>query len=171
MSDKTELPKEDLNLIAQIDARLKRLEDIYFSKGEEPKQPIEQVEEVEYVEIVYNTAHKLNLASNYGTVCMIDKNGEQLNECYALIYPDGHKGNAFKNCCKPSTKSAYLSQQEQPKSIVKEEVKERFSVEVIERYFAIGDHTITISFNNDEKLGITEANEIADKIKALLATF
>ena len=40
-----ELPKEDLDLIAQIDARLKRLEDIYFSKGEEPKKPIEQVEQ------------------------------------------------------------------------------------------------------------------------------
>jgi hypothetical protein len=55
-------------------------------------------------------------------------------------------------------------------SIVKEEVKEKFSVEVIERYFANGDHTITISTNNDEKLGIGEANEIATQIKALLQT-
>ena len=55
MSDKTELPKEELNLIAHIDARLKRMQQLFMSDLigtlidpiEQVEQPKEEVKETQ----------------------------------------------------------------------------------------------------------------------------
>lgn len=106
MSDKTELPKEDLNLIAHIDKLLGQLKTISQSVFE-------------------------------------------LREHASLVLPD----------------IAPIEQVEQPK----EEVKERFSVEVYQPTLT-GDEGFKINISPTFKMRKLMAEDIAHKIKALLQT-
>lgn len=100
----------------------------------------------------------------------------ELREHASLVLPDiapvdtkEEVANTLPDFGKYLSQQAYLSQQGEQPNQIKEEVKERFEVEVVERYFVKGDHVIVISTNN-VKLGIEAAQSLADKIKSLLAT-
>jgi hypothetical protein len=110
MSDKTELPKEDKQLIGKIDELLGQLKTISQSVFE-------------------------------------------LREHASLVLPD----------------VAPVEQVEQPKSIVKEEVKEMWRVEVMLRAGYRDDVKIVVTLN-DGFISETGGRQLATQIKALLAT-
>jgi hypothetical protein len=161
MSDKTELPKEDLNLIAQIDARLKKLEQFMADVIGTPISPIEQVEEVRYVKCIQSIfgfqdrhIYKLNPILPNNTESGVIYDGKQWcsYEQYRMFF--------F-----PATEAEYLSQQEQPK----EEVKERFDIEVYSPNITANEG-FRIHISTKFKMSKLMADDIATQIKALLQT-
>lgn len=93
----------------------------------------------------------------------------ELREHASLVLPDVAPIEQVEEVKTLPDFGKYLSQQEQPKSIVKEEVKERYSVTVLPFNHNINDNRIAI-YCNDEELLTQQANALAAKIKALLQT-
>lgn len=165
-----ELPKEDLNLIAQIDARLKHYNLIAL---------VDTKEEVEYVRcvksvLVFTEGHiyKLSSVSANNIKPFVMYNGRQ------------HCGyDQYRMFFFPATEAEYLSQQGEQPNQIKEEVKERYKPKMFDIYFYITEKFIVYSTKyshpslDDPRINAgncfkteEEAQSAADKIKAILET-
>lgn len=162
-----ELPKEDLNLIAQIDARLKHYNLI---------APIEQVEEVEYV---YRLAQSDFGEYKKGIIYKLEDNEfadiwswtTQATEAEYLSQQEQPK--QFESCKNPCDKiGCYCdSNPNNPHNIVKEEVKESiYDVSIYQNPIEPDNYGIQISAEVGRKFTKEFTNKIANQIKALLQT-
>ena len=154
------LTKEDLELIDKlVEDKLKHYNLIAPIEQVEVYGPllqsdlVEQVEGVDYVECVVDKDCKYLTFGFIYPVLEIDEHG------YRVEISKGVEVHRLKGRFKPSTREAYLSQQEQPK----EEVKERY--EVFTGKNDNGFEVLVLGIESPEK-----ANELKEKIKALLQT-
>jgi hypothetical protein len=151
------MTNEDLAIIDNLNKRLKRLEDLYFSKGQETKQPIDTTEG-EYVRCVEWNGELYTAGKIYHVVngIIIDNSGD--NDDYAHLI----KHQPF---FEPATHAEFLAQEQAPI-----ETEQRWLVNVERTYDHLNEYRIIVELDEKNGLNKERADKAAEAIKKYLTT-